>query len=58
MERPSLDKPAPAAAEPPRSRQIASNRQAESSVVTETDFAHRFPVSRIRWRPPAVPVGD
>ena len=59
MQQPSLDDPRPPATAERRTRtQIVSNRQAESSVVTETDCAHRFPISRVRWRPQGSPVRD
>ena len=59
MEQPSLDdKRSPATAELRRRNQLLKNRQAESSVVTETDCSHRFPISRVRWRPPSSAVRD
>ena len=59
MDQPLLDdNRAPVTTEGRRRNQILSNRQAESSVVTETDCSHRFPISRVRWRPQSSAVRD
>ena len=59
MQRPSYDdKRAPSTAEPRTRLQILRNRQADSCVVTETDCSHRFPISRVRWRPQNLALRD
>lgn len=59
MEQPTPDrKLAPATAEDQSRGQALEHRQADSGVVTETDWSHRFPISRVRWRPPRPAVRD